>query len=271
MEKKNNKILIKNIINISIVITLSVILIILFEKVYKDFLNAKKYESSIISFAERNQKTIFKIDKIILFSSCNSKESIITENKYNMKNLYTYTDIALFINNNKENTAENTLKQLKISNIKITKKTSIGEQQIYYKSINNFAKSEIEESYKIDKELEYQITAEDEANLEEPILYNNCANPITLSYVNQNLKTDCIITDIDKPIVYDGSLLKRCGIMLSTIEASISFDIFIENNKGQKFKTTIYLDMPYDESGKSIYDGNLTVKKDTEFKFYRYE
>ena len=77
--------------------------------------------------------------------------------------------------------------------------------------------------------------------------------------------------DIENPITYNGTLLKRCGILLSSIETSISFNIEIENNENQKFRTSVYFDIPYENGEESIYDGNLIVKQDTAFDFYRYE
>ena len=36
----------------------------------------------------------------------------------------------------------------------------------------------------INEELKFEITSEDEADFNKPVLFNNCANPITLSYIN---------------------------------------------------------------------------------------
>ena len=79
------------------------------------------------------------------------------------------------------------------------------------------------------------------------------------------------MTDTENPITYNGKLLERCGVDIDSINTSISFDIEIENNKSQKFKTTVYFDIPYENGEESIYNGNLKVYKDTKFNFYRYE
>lgn len=263
---------IKKIIHAIIIIFLIVILIFLFQNTYNKLLQKKTFENSIMNFAKKNSKKIFSIDKIVLFSSCDSKNKTSSQTNFTIENLYTYTDIAIFINNNsEENTLENTLKKVKISNIKISKEPEIGNPNLYYKSINNFAKSELEEKNKIEKELEFKITSENEADLSNPVLYNNCANPITLSYINQNIKTDYTMTDTENPITYNGKLLERCGVKLETIETSILFDIEIENNKSQKFKTTVFLDIPYENESTTIYEGNFKTNKDTQFDFYRYE
>lgn len=271
-EKKNKKKLIKKIIYISIIIILSITSIFIFQKIYSKLLQKRELENSTISFSEKNSKTIFSINKIVFFSSSDSKSKSSSLTNFTIENLYTYTDIAIFINNNSdENSIENTLKKVKIDNIKLTKEPVVGQSNFYYKSINNFAKSEFSESNIIEKGIEFEITSEDNADLSRPILYNNCANPITLSYVNQNIKKDYTITDTKSPIIYNGNLLEKCGVSISSIEAVVSFDIDIENNKNQKFKTTVYFNIPYQDEEKSIYDGSLVIKKDTDFNFYRYE
>lgn len=287
-KKKNDKI-IKQTIFILLIIILIIILIFIFNKVYKKLKHKKIFENQIMSFSEKNEKTIFSINKIIFFSSCDSKNKTSSQTNFTIENLYTYTDIAIFINNDitqkkenedsenntetikEKNTTENTLKNVKITNIKFTKQPELGTKQLYYKNVNNFAKSEINENNKIENELQFETTSVDNADLSKPILYNNCANPITLSYVNQNIKTDYTMTDTQNPITYNGKLLKRCGVSINSINTSISFDIEIENNKNQKFKTTIYFDIPYEDENKSINDGSIIVEKKTNFEFYRYE
>ena len=120
------------------------------------------------------------------------------------------------------------------------------------------------------KWVDFNITSEDEVNLDKPTLYNNLANPIVLSYINHNIKTDYTITDTSTPMTYDGSLLKRCNILLNNIACSFSFDVYVTNNLSQEFKCTIYIDIPLDLDNQSIYNGNITLKKDTNFNFYRY-
>ena len=294
--KLNEKI--KKIILTIILVILIIILGIISKQFIQKQIAKKSFENEVLDFANKNQKTIFSIDKIVLFSSCDSKNKTSSQTNFTIENLYAYTDIAIFIDNNilenkneqinsesnsiennetnmeeqKETlTAENTLKNVKITNIKFTKKPGIGNGNIYYKNVNNFAKSEINEKNKIENELQFETTSENETNLDKPILYNNCANPITLSYINQNIKTDYTMTDTQNPITYNGKLLKRCGISINSISTSISFDIEIENNKNQKFKTTVYFDIPYEDTDKSIYDGSIVVEKNTNFNFYRYE
>lgn len=293
--------LIKQIIFSFITVILIIILIFLFKEIYSQLKGKKNFENDITSFSEKNKDTVFSINKIMFFSSCDSKNKTTSQTNFTIENLYAYTDIAIFIDNSvsknknkqtnsdlnsieniqnnetnteeqKENlSVENTLKNVKVTNIKFTKKPEIGNGNLYYKNVNNFAKSEINENNKIENELQFETTSENETNLDKPVLYNNCANPITLSYINQNIKTDYTMTDTQNPITYNGKLLKRCGVSINSINTSISFDIEIENNKNQKFKTTVYFDIPYEDTDKSIYGGSIVVEKNTNFNFYRYE
>lgn len=262
----------KQILFTLIIILLCLFLLFLIYYIINSNIKKSNLEKSYVSFAEKNKDTTFSINKIVFFSSSDSKNKASSKSNFTIENLFAYTDIALFIKNYPdEDTLENTLKEVKISNIKFTKTPSVGEPKLYYKNLSNFASSNTSESNIIQSDLNFSITSDDTADLSTPTLYNNCANPIVLSYVNENIKTDYTITDTSIPITYNGSLLNRCNVNLDTINTSISFDIYITNNKDEKFKTVVYFDIPYEDNGKSIVDGSLIVNKDTNFNFYRYE
>lgn len=232
----------------------------------------QNFENNVLDFAQKNEHTIFSISKIVYFSSSDAKNKTSSSSNFTIENLYTYTDIALFINRNSdESNLENTLKEVSIQNVKFTKTPDEGSPKLYYKNLNQFASPYLPENNPIENNLDFAISSDDTTDLSNPTLYNNCANPITLTYINENIKSDYTITDTTTPITYNGSLLKRCGIPLSNISCNISFDILITNNQNEKFKTSIYLNIPYEDGEKSIYDGTLIVEKNTNFNFYRYE
>lgn len=253
-----------------ITVILMVVVLFLAYLLFRKFVLKKNFESEILSFANKNQETIFNINKIVLFSSADSKNKTSSASNFTIENLYQYTDIALFINNNGENNMENTFKSVSINNIKFDTMPSVGEPKLYFKSINNFAKSNIIEENVINDNFDFTITSDDNADLNNPVLYNNLANPITLSYVNQNIKSDYTITDTSTPITYDGSLLSKCNIDLNSISAKISFDINIVNNLDEKFKTTVFINIPLQDDAQSITNGSLTLKQDVNYTFYRY-
>ena len=231
------------------------------------------FEKSILPFANKNSETIFNINQIVFFSNCDAKNKNISTTNYTLENIYQYTDIAFFIDSpQEEKTSKNTLKNVTIENINFTTPPSMGEPALYFKSINNFAKNELNDENKIEDKLDFSITSEDSTDLSTPVLYNNLANPITLSYINSNIKTDYTITDTSTPITYDGTLLNRCSIPLEDINCSFSFDVFVTNNQDEKYKCTVFVDVPLSSDEGSIDStGSVTLKKDVNFSFYRYE
>lgn len=260
---------------IILIITVSILFIIVLSLTYKvlnKYFLKRTFENSLFSFTTKNENPIFKIEKITFFSSSDSINKTATASSFTIENLYQYTDMAFFITSKpSEKDFSNTFKEVYINNFKYENSPAIGEPKLYYKNINNFARSTIIEENLIADSLHFEITSDDEADLDKPILYNNLANPIVLSYVNNNIKSDYTLTDVSNPITYDGSLLKTCGILLNNIACRLSFDIYIVNNLNQEFKCTVYTDIPLKTEEKSIYDGNIKLEQNTNFTFYRYK
>ena len=261
----------KKTILIIITFILFIIVFILAFLLLNKYILKKNFEDTVLSFASKNENTVFKINKIALFSGCDAQNKNTSISNFTIENLYQYTDIALFFNSNDEKNLENTFKKVWIENIQFNNMPLLGEPNLYFKSINDFAKSTYNQDNIIKDKFEFNITAEDTADLSNPILYNNLANPITLSYINSNVKTDYTLTDTSIPITYDGSLLKRCNINLDSIKCNLSFDTYIVNNLDQEFKCTVYLDIPLENDENSIYDGKLQINKNVNFIFYRYK
>ena len=255
-----------------IIIILLIILISLTSILFSRYSLKKNFENSILTFATKNENTIFKIDKITLFSNCNAKNKTASSSNFTIENLYQYTDIALFIKStSEEKISKNTLKKVWINNLKYNTRPEVGQVNLYYKNINNFAKSELLENNEFTDSLDFNITSDADANLDTPTLYNNLANPIVLSYINSNIKSDYTITDTSTPITYDGSLLKKCNVLLNSLNCDFTFDVYIVNNLDQEFKCTAFINIPLENEGKSIYDGNIIKKVNTNLNFYRYK
>lgn len=257
-----------------------VLLIIVIFNYIPNFIEKSKFENQVLKFANKNDKTIFSINEITLFSSCDVKNKLSGKSNFTIENLFAYTDIAIFINkNSSESTLENTLKDVTLKNFSIDQAPQDGQAKLYYKSLNQFAKSllpnQLENSSEnlqnIENELDFETISKETSDFSNPILYNNCANPITLSYLIENIKTDYTILDTSTPITYNGSLLKRCAVPISNIESKISFEIYITNYKDEKFKSKVFITIPFKNDTNSIYDGNITIKQNTNFVFYKYE
>ena len=283
MSKNDKKINVKNVKEkntankkkVLIIITLVLFILVVFLAflVLSRMVLKTNFEKSILPFANKNSETIFNINQIVLFSNCDAKNKNISTTYYTLENIYQYTDIAFFIDSpQEEKTSKNTLKDVTIENINFSTPPSMGEPSLYFKSINNFARSELNDENKIEDKLDFSITSEDSTDLSTPVLYNNLANPITLSYINSNIKTDYTITDTSTPITYDGTLLSRCAVPLDDISCSFSFDVFVINNQDEKYKCTVFIDVPLSSDEGSIdSNGNVTLKKNVNFKFFRIE
>ena len=234
-------------------------------------INKISFENSVLDIAEKNNEKIFSIDNITYFSSCNAKADIISNSKFLINNLYQYTDIAIFINNNATNdelSLKNTLKDVYITNISFPIVPETGTPSLYYKNINKFADNKIVKENLLDKEIHFNVSGENETNLDKPTLYNNCANPITLSYVNNNIKKDYSLDTYVN--TYDGSLLKKCSVPLTSIECAVSFDGHIINNLEQEFICPLFITIPLKTAAdSSIYGGNIILKDSTNYVFYR--
>ena len=256
-----------------IISLLFIVIAILTYLLLQKYILKSNFEKEILPIANKNNKTVFQINKIVLFSNCDAKNKTSSSTHFTIENLYQYTDFAIFINHasTEEKTLENTLKKVKISNIHYTTSPTIGEPKLYFKGLHQFSKSNIVTENEIKDVLDFTITSDNEADLDTPILYNNLANPITLSYVNQNIKSDYTVTDTSNPITYDGSLLKKCKVDLDSIACQLCFDIYITNHLEQEFKTTVFINIPLKTQTKSMYDGNIKETLNTHFVFYRYQ
>lgn len=102
-----------------IISLLLIILVILAYLLFQKYILKTNFEKSILPFASKNDKTVFKVNKIILFSNCDAKNKSGSITNFTIENLYQYTDFAIFINHasTEEKTLENTLKKVSIRNI----------------------------------------------------------------------------------------------------------------------------------------------------------
>ncbi len=269
--RNRNKFIIKLIITIALII----LCVVTITNIINIYVINKKFSENIDQIARLNSKTVFSIDRIYLYSSADASSNETTKPVWDL-NILQFTDIALYINNRSEEgvTYENTIKEITIDNIKFNN-LQTGTPNLYYKNVNDFAKLTNLEENKINDSIEFDIVNSGDIDYSKPTLYSNCQNPITLEYVNSEMEEDTIISDISTPLVYDGSLLKKAGILLSQMKCTLSFTITIINNYNQKFVATVYIDIPLEDSmnNTSIYDGKIVknIENTNLVKFVRVE
>lgn len=260
----------KQIFKIMLFFILLIILILLVDFIFSSYSNKKSFENMILSQSQNINNSVFSIDKIMFFSSCNANSTVNANSSITIEDLYQYTDIAIFINNksNGENySLKNTLKEVYIENISFMTQPVIGNPALYYQTLSNFATGQFLKDNKITDTASFDISSDDVVDYSSTDLHNNCANPITLSYVNSNISKDYTISNAES-FTYNGTLLKTCNIPAKNLECAISFDIFIVNNLNEKFKCPVYFEISLVGQDSSITDGSYVVDNTSNFIFY---
>ena len=262
-------------IKLAITIVLIILCIMLITSTIRVYIVNKEFANNMSEIAKLNSKTVFSIDRIYLYSSADAKSKETNKPIWDL-DIYQYTDIALFINNRDSEgiSYENTIKDLTIYNVKFNG-LEAGNPKLYYKNVNDFAKLDIANENEIKDSMQFNVINSGDADYTKPTIYSNCQNPITLEYVNFNMKEETKISDISTPLTYDGSLLKKAGISLSTIKCTLSFRVTIVNNYNQKYVATVYIDIPIEDSfsNTNIYGGKIikNIENTNIVKFVRVE
>ena len=186
-----------------------------------------------------------------------------------------YSDIAIYIDNNSTKVLnnENTIKNIYIDNISFPITPVLGKLKLYQKNIKDFGKCTYSDSLSISDRLDFSVIKYDYDINENNIFAYDASLPLTLGYYNQNIKENFLISDTNNKISIDGSLLERCHVNLSDIEAKVCFNINIINNLDEHFVCPFSLLIPLNDSNNinSIYNGYFLYESDNlnMFRFYK--
>lgn len=253
---------------IIIIIVIILLIITMGLGIYFYFHYQKKYDQEI-----ENSKTIFNISELFYYSSADAIQNMPESGQLWNLNLYQYTNIAFKINNQNEYTgikSKNTIKELYIDNIQISSTPLTGTLALYYKNPTLLTTGSIIEDNVIVDKLDYSILDFNvELDYSIPQL-NRDGGIISLQILNKDIYDNFIINNTDEIVMYDGTLLSKAGIPLENLSYTISFDIYIINDLGEKFKSTISLDCPLiDETipDNTIYSGFISSYKTNVNKF----
>lgn len=237
----------------------------------KEFQNIIMSKSCAKSFENFESSSPFSINKIVYFSSANGEAIINPNSSFNISKLHQYTDIAIFINNNSNGNFnnKNTLKKVVLTDINFDLKPSLGTPNLYFKNLNDFASDKYDENYKLQDSILFDTSSEDSLDFSKPIIYNNCASPITLSYINSDIVNNYTLSGNVSNISYDGSLLKSCNVTLNSISCKVSFLLTIINNLDENYICPITLSIPLSTENTTIYDGNLILNINPNYNFIK--
>lgn len=257
---KRNKV---NKIILVIDIILLIISIISYRYIFQVETTKRIYSDEAEKFVSENQKPVFKINQIIIYSSANAIDNSDGE----LKNLdiSQFSDIEIFIdnkNNSKEITAENTINELFIDNIKVESNSEKGEKIFNYKNPLNCGKYAEIENWRDDGILFNVINSNEknkDANYDENVFYTDCSNPISLGYLNKDILTNCEVNTNNASISFDGSILSDAGVSLDEIDVKISFTIHLINNYNEEFVCDVKLEniLKEENTDDSVYSGYL--------------
>lgn len=159
-----------------------------------------------------------------------------------------FTDIALWITSS--NIVLNNESKVWIDSISFSNMQT-GNLSLSHLALENFGKASQDEF--LNKTQSSRIDIND----------NLFSYPITLRYLNYNLTTDSTIMDIKEPLTFDGSLLKKARIPISSIKNKVSFVVHILQASGSEYSLPVTIDIPLQDENKtkSIYDGNYIEEK----------
>ena len=242
------------------ILILCVLAFLYYDLIFRVSYAKDEFSSQVEKIAEQNENPIFKIQKILIYSSANAIDKSENESLQDLSILQ-YSDIAIYLDNTStvyNLTNENTVKELYIDNISIQTGSDKGHQYVNYKSALDFAKYKEIKELNSDK-IEYNIVnTNDENNHTDygtPTFYTDCSNPITLEYMNEDNVTNYAASSDSNTISFNGKVLQEAGIDLNDINYSLNFTIHIVNNLDEEFICPVRLkvDLSGDDGG--IYKG----------------
>lgn len=223
---------------------------------YKHF-SKENFANSVLKIAEGNENAIFKVHKVMLYSSANAVDVTDTQALQGL-HISQYTDIAIFLDNTSyiyDLTSENTINQLYIDNIQIKVNGDVGHPFVNYKNPLDFAKYK-DLKQPSDDRIDFNVVntnSENESNdYSSPTFYTDCSNPITLGFMNNDIVTDYAVSEGSSVVSFNGKILQEANVNLADISYTISFNINIVNNKNEKFIYNMKLDVDLSDNDSGI-------------------
>lgn len=265
--------------NKTVLIVINIILLILVVVCYKYIFDVevtkRAFAEDSVNFVTENENPVFKISKIVLYSSGHAVDDSSDAQLKNI-DISQFTDIAIYIDNKEKSdiiTAENTINEMFIDNIKMETKSQKGDKRLNYKNPETFGKYVELDNYQDDGILFNVIHTNEEnqnSNYDENIFYTDCSNPITLGYVNKNILTDCKVNSTNTSLAFDGSILKNANVDLNSIKPIITFAIHIKNNLGEEYVCNVKIDDDLSSEDGGIYTGYVMKIQSAEGKEYNF-
>lgn len=181
----------------------------------------------------------FNITNLVVVSSAKTEDIEVNEGTY-QANVLQENHIYLSIEKNENYSKEDAIKKIVFNNFRIVEQGKKGTAK-FYRTSTGTKKFEYNESFEIKESIAYKGAKETNLKAEKMTIANQ-GGLIELSIAIDGLGKLTYLENDN--IVADGTLLNRLQISNEEIKNKISFDIIIELTEGNKFKTTITLDLP---------------------------
>lgn len=196
----------------------------------------------------------FKLSKITIISSSEGIDKNAGENKWAF-DINQNNDIYLYIEKNKNNSKQEAIRSILITNINIKKENELGISNVYKPNSldtgTNF--SNIEEN--LINSIEYKGAMEsDIKNLkisnQGGIIVFRCSNDKIAEYISNEEE------------INHSELLKKSGVAEENLHCSVNFDLIIITEDGKEYKTNVELEAPVN----GIVDKGTSSKEITNLK-----
>lgn len=259
---------------------LPILLIVILALLYIDYryilqpkLNRNQFVKELVKITEANKEPIFKISKIIKYSSAEAIDNTAQQNLQDLS-ISQYSDIAIYIDNMKDElTQENTIKELYLDNFKIDVGYQYGEPGLYYKNPFQISKFRMIEENQIQDTLNYKIINTNEenenSNYETPTFFADCSNPITIGYINKNIINNYQVTKENGLVSFDGRIFNNLEIDLKQLSPKISFTIHIKNNLNENFICNASADLQLETEKGTVKSGYI-IEKIEDIEYYKF-
>lgn len=261
---------------IAVLVILALLIGLIFVKIIHTKIVNSKFSKNSTSFVENNEQPMFKINKILMYSSAGVVDNSTGEVLQDL-DISQYTDISVSIDNKEkvqELTEENTVKELYIDNIKFENSCSSREKILNYKNPylqGKFKMLQNCNNNKIDFKILNTNQESDDMNYDNANFYTDCSNPISLGYINKNIVTKYAVSEKKNSVSFDGSILKNTNIDIKDIRTKISFQVHIKSNNNKEYTCNVVIDDNLNEDNQELYkDGYVLKVENTDDSKYNF-
>lgn len=181
----------------------------------------------------------YQLSKIVIIGTVEGVETTEkSKEKWNF-DIYQNSDVYFYIDQNAANVKENELiKSVKISNIQIKNAPQKGTIRTYMPNSESGRLYTYDEQFLVEDKLEYKGSSNsNSSNLE----IGSKGGPVLIRFSNSNIGN--YVSDKDKEIIHNSTLLKKIKATNEEIKFNVSCDFMIETTNA-KYQAEVNLNLP---------------------------